>query len=272
LPEAYREKLYPICERLVRAALEMADQCELTVTKHGLADPKVLALALLCRTLTNFKGVVVLTHERLPVEARVLARCCFENMIMVGGLSAEGEAFAERMKADDRAGRRNRLKFAFETESVFETLSEETRMAVTTAYEALRTGQRGEFLKPKHASDIGPFKDMYPAYGQFSGDAAHPTITALARHWGRGEDEKTAVFDVVPEPRENELDETLHLACVALLSIMFLVNEMNGYTEAGKKLIDLNTELKELQAERWGPEEIGGEGLYIRTEKLSSDR
>lgn len=57
------------------------------------------------------------------MEARVLARCCFENMIMVGGLSAKGEAFAERMKADDRAGRSNRLKFALETEALCDGVS-----------------------------------------------------------------------------------------------------------------------------------------------------
>lgn len=188
---------------------------------------------------------------------------------MVGGLSQEGVAFAERMKADDRAGRSQRLRFTFETETVFETLSKETQAAVTAAYEALTAGQKREFLKPKEASRIGPFKETYTAYAQFSGDAAHPTITALARHWGRGEDEKTAVFDVIPEPRENELDETLHLACIALLGIMVVVNEMNGFTEAGKKLITLNTELKTLQAERWGGGEIG-EGMEIRTEK--SDR
>jgi len=44
-------------------------------------------------------------------------------MIMVGGLSAKGEAFAERMKADDRAGRSNRLKFALETEALCDGVS-----------------------------------------------------------------------------------------------------------------------------------------------------
>src|SRR4051794_24439091 len=29
-----------------------------------------------------YQGVVILVRERLAVEARVLARCCFENMII----------------------------------------------------------------------------------------------------------------------------------------------------------------------------------------------
>jgi len=54
----------------------------------------------------------------------------------------------------------------------------------------------------------------------------------LARHLRK--EDKTAVFDVVPEPKEDELDETLHLACIALIGMMVVVNEMNGFTEGGK--------------------------------------
>src|SRR5689334_3886885 len=75
----YCEKLYPLCQALGQTALEMAGQCELTVTEHGTTDPKFLALTLLCRTISNFRGVVLLIQENLVVEARVLTRCCYEN-------------------------------------------------------------------------------------------------------------------------------------------------------------------------------------------------
>src|SRR5262245_1533499 len=114
MSEAYRDKFYPICQRLADAAIDIAGHCTLTVSERGLINPKVLALALLCRTLHNFKGVVMLTRDKLVVEARVLARCCYENMYMVGGLAKGGEAFAERMLVDDRAGKNKRLKFTFE--------------------------------------------------------------------------------------------------------------------------------------------------------------
>ena len=69
-----------------------------------------------------------------------------------------------------------------------------------------------------------------------------------------------------PEPKEDELDETFHLTCIALIGMMVTVNEMVGYTEAGKKLPQINHELKQLQGERWGVETIN-EGMEIRTEK-----
>jgi hypothetical protein len=156
-----------------------------------------------------------------------------------GGLHAEGLAFAERMMEDDRAGKKGRIRVAFATEAIFESLSSELQEVVRERHETFRAAPKVGFLKPKDASDTGGFKAMYVAYSQFSGDAAHPTMTALARHWGPA-DQKTAYFDAEPEPRKDELDETLHLTCIALISMMVVVNEMVGYTEAGMKLLEIN--------------------------------
>jgi hypothetical protein len=264
LAEDYRGKAYPLCDRLRDIAEDLLSQADLTVTQHGMVHPNILALALLSRTLSNFKALGLLTRQRMVVEARILARCCFENLFIIGGLHAEGIAFAERMIEDDRAGRKGRVRFACENDSIFQALSPEIQMAVKQRHEEFRTAPRVGFLKQRDASDAGPFKDMYVVYSQFSGDAAHPTVTALSRHWGP-EGERTAYFNVNPEPREEELDETLHLSCVALISMLVVVNEMVGYTEAGKKLPAVNHELKMLQTERWGIESIE-EGIDIQTE------
>jgi len=264
LAQDYREKAYPVCERLRSIAIEILGQADLVVTQQGMVHPNILALALLSRTLSHFKALILLTQQRMVVEARVLSRCCFENLFIVGGLHAEGIAFAERMIEDDRAGRKGRIRFASENESIYQALSPEMQVAVKQRHEEFKAAPRVGFLKQKDASDAGAFKDMYVVYSQFSGDAAHPTIMALSRHWGPA-GERTAYFDVEPEPREDELDETLHLSCVALLSMLVVVNEMIDYTEAGKKLPEINQELKTLQAERWGVESIE-EGMDIRTE------
>jgi hypothetical protein len=260
----HREKLYPLCEKLAQLALEMADQCELTVTVRGMTEPKILVLALLGRTLQNFKGCILLTQAKLAVEARVLARCCYENMFMVGGLHADGEAFADRMIEDDRAGRKGRIRFTFENESIFKGLSDELQTAVAHSKQSLDHAPRFQFLKPKDVSGMSAFKESYIAYSQFSGDSAHPTLTALARHWGPAE-RQSAFFDLIPDAKEDELDETLHLAYIAVLGILVVVNEMHGYIEAGKKLPALNDEFITLQAEKYDSRTVA-DGMEIRTE------
>lgn len=266
MPKTYSEELYPVCERLTGTALEIISGCELTVTEHGMVDPKILSLTLLCRTIANFRAVILLIKQRMVVEARVLTRCCYENMYMVGGLHAEGLAFAERMKEDDRAGRSGRLKFAFQSDAIFESLDPEMQKELRERNETLRKAPKLDFLQPKAASHVSAFKETYVVYSQFSGDAAHPTITALARHWAPGESGKTGFFDVQPEATEDELDETLLFACIALLGIMVVVNEMVGFTEAGKTLPEINHQLQVLQDQKWGVETIN-EGMDILTEK-----
>jgi hypothetical protein len=230
----HREKLYLLCEKTVQSAIDIAQQCELTATSRGMTEPKILALALLGRTLQNFKGCILLTKAKLAVEARVLARCCYENMFMVGELHTEGVAFADRMIEDDKADRKGRIRFAFENESIFRGLSEELQTAVAQGKQSFDEGPRVRLLKPKDISGITEFEPTYLVYSQLSGDAAHPTLSALSRHWGRVT-EKTASFAFLPDAKEAELDETLHLACMALLTIMVVVNEMHGYIESGQR-------------------------------------
>jgi hypothetical protein len=235
MTEPYRHKLYPLGERMTRTAIDIISQCKLVVTNRGVTDPKLLALALLSRTLANFKGVTVLVKEGLVVEARVLTRCCYENMFMIGGLHSEGEAFAEKMIDDERAGRKGRARFTFETEGIFQALSPDAQEALKEAIESFKEAPRVSFLNPKAASGVSPFREAYIAYSQFSGDAAHPTLTALRRHLGV-DGSNIGFFDVSPDPKEAELDETLHLAFIALIGAMVVVNEMNGYTKAGTQL------------------------------------
>jgi hypothetical protein len=262
----YRARLYPVCDRLRQTALEIISQGDLKVTEHGMLHPNILAATLLSRTLSNFKALILVTKAGMAVEARVMARCCFENLFLVGALHAEGLSFVDRMRDDDKAGKKGRIRFAFENDLIFYSLSAEMKEAVKNRHEDYKAGPKIGFLNPKEASAMSEFKETYVAYSQFSGDAAHPTITALARHWMPGPTGKVSCFEVEPQAKEEELDETLHLSCIALMGMLVAVNEIVGLTDAGKKLPGLNHELKLLQAERWGPGTIN-EGREIRTQK-----
>ncbi len=262
----YCSELLPLCEDIAQAAFKIAGQAELKHTEHKLLDPKLLALALLCRTLSNFRGAVRMVELGWVVEARVLTRCCFENQLVIGGLYNHGVEFAQQIKADDVAGRKARLRFIAENESIFGALSAETRDEMAKAQDSLQASAKASYLRFKEASALGPFNEIYLAYSQYSGDAAHPTFTALMRHFSF--EERTAVFDVEPHADEHQLDETLHLACISLMSAAVAVNEMCGFTEAGKQLPILNARLHSIQAEKFGERSVGDpeRRLEIKTE------
>ena len=251
------DKVQVFNARLLEASKQLVTACELTVTARGMLDPKVLVHLLLCRTISNFEGMLLLAKHRLPVEARTLARCCVENMFFAGGLHEQGDAFADRMKADDDAGRQQRLKFAQSTSDIFDSLEPEMQSAVA---DFLGRATKSNLLSPKSASAVGAFKSAYLAYSQFSGDAAHASLTALARHWRRAED-RTVEVVVRPAVSQAELDQTLIFAGMAVLGLLGVVDEMFGHVAPSGALVRLRDELQALQEEEGamvvaGPQQV----------------
>jgi hypothetical protein len=79
--------------------------------KHEVLSPKVIALCLLIRTLSNFRGGVILLRGHRVVEARTMARCCFENLFAVVALGKDGSDFIKSLEADHEASRKSRARF-----------------------------------------------------------------------------------------------------------------------------------------------------------------
>ena len=243
MPMSANQRISAVSDTIVRAANDMVGQCDLRITEHGAYDPNFLAYLLLCRTRTNFWAARLLTQQNMIVEARTLTRCCFENAFLVAGLREEGRTFANKMKADDEAGRKNRLKFAKESNQIFESLDPEMQRAVETALGEI---ERPSFLTPKGAAKMGAFKELYLAYSQFSGNSAHPTLTSLARYWRK--DASNAIeVTVTPEPSQSELDQTLLFACMATLGILGTIDEMFGHVPAGQFLPTISNEIQSIQ-------------------------
>jgi hypothetical protein len=233
----------------------MAGHCRVTLTAKGFVDPQILVVALLCRSVHNFKGAIALIEKGLVVEARTLTRCCFENLFLVGGLQSDGAAFAERMVEDDKAGKKGRIRFAFDT--IYDSLSPEMQKRIQEIHERTNMNAKAIFIKPKEVAKLSAFNKTYAIYSQMSGDAAHPTLSALARHWEH-KDEATLVFD--PDPSEDELNETMHLACTALMGVMVVVSEMHKLTEAGKQLAVLHSDFLALSRSKWAE---AGDGAQL---------
>ena len=83
-------------------------QCNRLDTTKGTRDPKVIALALLSRSLGHFKAISHLLEIGLMVEARTLTRCIFENLFMQGGLAEQGDEFVRKMINDAAKSKQSR--------------------------------------------------------------------------------------------------------------------------------------------------------------------
>src|SRR5262245_10143142 len=65
--------------RLYEKGKAVFDHSSVLESEAGTGDPKVVALALLARTMGNFEAAVLLLDNDHIVEARAVTRCCFEN-------------------------------------------------------------------------------------------------------------------------------------------------------------------------------------------------
>src|SRR5262252_10929097 len=97
-----------LADTIGQTCLDILGGVPVTVTEKRFEDPKVLAIRLASRALSNFRGVFVLIENRLVVEARILVRCCFENAFWIAGLHADGEAFARKILQDEMKSRQTR--------------------------------------------------------------------------------------------------------------------------------------------------------------------
>ena len=208
------------CYRAGRNIIENAEIWKQVVRDD---DPKLIALFLLLRTLSNFNGAIVLARMNMPVETRILTRCCFENLFTVVALAEQGPGFVRRMIQDQEADRKMRGEFLLKNASGPRDDDEQLKAALRSLQSKKRT------LNPKNNAAIGPIHVGYAFYAQLSADAAHPTIEALYRHLERSRDGDKAVMKIhVDRVDAAEILETVNYACDALIGVAVYANAMLG--------------------------------------------
>jgi hypothetical protein len=103
-------------------------------------------------------------------------------------------------------------------------------------------------INAKNTAKDSVIRPAYLFYSQLSGDAAHPSITALKRHSIKlGENGETVLgLDLYPPERGSEVADTVNIACHAVLGTCVAVNQILGFTAASLLLNGLVAEYEEL--------------------------
>jgi hypothetical protein len=200
-----KEAWLQFADKLLAIGFSILGEAEIAETEKGAADPKVVAATLLIRTLSNFRGALVLAREGRVVEARVLARCCFENNFWIVELLARGDAFVKDMRDDESKSRKARGEFIL---SEGFRLDEQVEKRLKAQLRTInKRSPQARFLSPKDVARAGPLAQGYIFYSQLSSDAAHPTMASLNRYIGRFEENGETVrgFDCDPPVKESEI-------------------------------------------------------------------
>ncbi len=242
---AERQKWIVFASRLLSLCMEIHGASDVQVTEKEFAEPKMLALALLCRTYLNLKGVIALAQEGLVVEARTLARSCFENLFLIPNLIEKGDAFVTAMYGHERRSIRSQGEFLLEDLDDLDPFAAEMASRLQASLRQINDLRpKAEFLNVKEVASGTALKHNYRFYSQFSADAAHPTIRALKRHRVEAVEngERVLGLDIHPVERGAEVADTVNMACHAVLGVCVAVNRILGGTAA-------NSLVKQLFAE-----------------------
>ena len=213
------------------------------MTATGFPTEQLLAVALLSRTASNLKGVIILCDHRRIIEARTIARSCFENLYWITALAKDGEQFVKRMEEDEMKRRRQRGQTIFESQVALEADVEarlrEWMKNTKVAYD------KSETLNPKDVSKGGSIANTYVFYGMLSVDA-HPSVTSLNRYVSA--DDQHNITDLVIEPNvsDAEIVDTLHLGCLAALGVCTGANDILGGTSDAARLAEITDEMATL--------------------------
>jgi hypothetical protein len=233
-----RAKWLDFAKRLRPIGMGIFGGTKVTVTQEGSADIRIIGLMLLARTLSNLKAAVALTEGGFIVEAKVVARCCFENSYWVGAVVKEGEKFRTSMVQHEMKHKRMRAQTIFST----------TRGLEGAVGDRLR-----EWLRDHREYEDSPTLDpkdvckragneSYMFYQHLSWDA-HPSIQTLNRYYEPPDADGAPGIDVNPVVGDAEVIEMLNLICLAVISVFLGVCEILGQdnTPTGKMAAEYTT-------------------------------
>lgn len=82
-----------LSHRLYEKGKAIFDHSNVLESEAGTKDTTVVALTLLARTMGNFQAAVLLLENGHTVEARTMARCCYEKLFWIAALAKKGDSF-----------------------------------------------------------------------------------------------------------------------------------------------------------------------------------
>lgn len=235
-------------QRLSDTAINLVGTSHIELTSKGARDPKIVALSILCRTICNFRGAILLVQQESIVEARALIRLIYENFLWVGALRERGEAFVDDMLADEAFNRKAlaQLTLHMSAKHGGDKDGPDTVKLRSLVSEINKQFPVRKKLHAKETASTGDVELAYVEYARLSLDAVHCSITALGRHLSseRTPDKTELILNVVPQTTAAEVLSTIAHACNGLIGVAIGTNEMLGVTAESSNLGNLMAEFE----------------------------
>jgi Family of unknown function (DUF5677) len=248
--DAETHKAVEFADKLLQVAIDVlaAGAASVKMDDTSVRDPKVVAFALLCRSISNFRAAILLAKDRQVMEARALVRCLFENVLWMGALLARGPNFVQDMMKDEAFNSTALRELALKM-SGKHRFDLANNASLRSSLRALaKQFPNSKKLSAKTTAAAGRVEMAYLAYANLSLDAVHCSVSALARHLSPislVDGTVQLTVSVEANTRPGELLETIQLACRALIVVGLDVSALIGVTGVSVQLQALFNELEQ---------------------------
>jgi hypothetical protein len=246
--EPETEKAIQYGQKLLEAAMDIVGASHVELNKEFARDPKIVALTILCRTISNFRASLLLVQQASVLEARVLVRLIYENLLWMGALRERGAAFVQDMLEDEAFNRQalGQLTLQMSAEHGADVNGADALKLRSLISEVGKQFPRKKKLNANKTANAGVVELAYIEYGRFSLDAVHCSVTALGRHLSSERTEQTTelVVSVIPRTPPAEVLSTLLHACRGLMGVAIGANELLGFTTESDRLAALLAEFE----------------------------
>lgn len=241
-------KAIEYAQRLLNVSIDVVGNSRVRPNEQRARDPKVVALNLLCRSISNFRAAVRLVQQEQVMEARALVRLLYENLLWLGALRERGAAFVQDMIADERHSREVIAELTLKlTRKHGGNVDSADALKLRSIIRSLgRRLPNGRKLRADKIATEGVVELAYIEYVRLSLDALHCSVTALGRHLSSERTDTTheLTVSVIPNTPPKEVLSTVLHACRALTGAAVAANEMIGFTSVTDGLAALVTEFE----------------------------
>jgi hypothetical protein len=246
----YAGRLLDTGRAVLDAAESKVDAIPIDPNVNWARDPKVVGLAILCRTVSNFNAAMSLVHQGHVLEGRVLVRLMYENLLWMGALRERRSDFVQDMIENERFNQKALAQLTMKMTGKYGAdVNSECALTLRSIITELEKKAATKLRTDKIAAS-GAVETAYVEYQRFSLDAAHCSVTALGRHLFR-ENAGNVVNRVVSVQAKTLPDETLSTilhACRALMGVVVGANELLEGTAANTAI---NAIVREFERNGW---------------------
>jgi hypothetical protein len=197
----------------------------------------LFGLLLLIRSLSNFQGGLLMAERGMVVEARTLFRCCFENAFWLGALLKDGDDFIDDIMGDEVASTKSKVNWLIRDPSRLEFSGPNARGRLQARVGEMEKQWEGKVSSQKFedAAKRGKLADAYLYYKVLSGDAAHPSLSAMNRYVQLG---KGRLTGITCGPFLDEVSGSLNCGCQAMIAAGVAITEMFNDTDHNKEFAE----------------------------------